>query len=199
MFITAVHHLPQLQSLTHFALGILDKMVKNSLSSYRQCLWQQYVKSIWLHSCEYLQHIINCGFLHFVKCKSGAVWVDHPELKVPAKAQCRTVFTPDRSLHLTDSHRVQNLQHIGVQVASKRCNLNTLSRTSETTGWNGLHPAERIPNIIYTTLGKDMYTQSALYDKSSNHISNLETQYEETTENEKTQRLKSERQMAIQL
>ena len=25
--------------------------------------------------------------------KSGAVWQDHPELKVPAQAQCRTLFT----------------------------------------------------------------------------------------------------------
>ena len=35
---------------------------------------------------------------HF-SVRTGAAWLDHPELKVPAQAQCRAVLKPGGSLH----------------------------------------------------------------------------------------------------
>ena len=65
---TAVHHLHQSRCHTHAALG--------NIKTYYWFKYSGLAAIDWILSS-----------------KSGAVWQDHPELKVPAQAQCRTLFT----------------------------------------------------------------------------------------------------------
>ena len=52
---------------------------------------------------------------------------DHPKLKVPAQAQCRTVFTPEGGFHFKGSLWVQDLQHI-YALKFKKHNIATSSK-----------------------------------------------------------------------